>query len=59
MSREDLLAKKVEVLRLPEKMRLVGGQQVDRDLQLGRLRAALQQIEILAVTLQPVVAQAR
>jgi len=36
----------------------VGGQQVDRHLQLGRVTAALQQPQIVAVTGQPVVRQA-
>ena len=46
-------AQQVEVLGLAEEVGFVGGQQVDRRLNLRRVRLALQQGEVIAVAAQP------
>ena len=45
------------MLRLPKKVRLVGREQIDRDLQLTRVRTTLQEVKIFAVAVELVIPQ--
>jgi hypothetical protein len=45
------------MLGLTEEIGLIGGQQIDRDLQFGRLRAAFQQPQIVAVAIELIMRQ--
>lgn len=52
------LAQQLEVLGLAEKIGFVGGQQIDRGLDLGAVLPALQQLQILRVVAELMFAQA-
>ena len=57
MRRDHPLLQQLEMSCLAEEMRLVGRQQVDRDLDLSRAVTAAQQLEVVAVGRQPMVAK--
>ena len=59
MRRRNSLPQEVKVLRLSEKMRLVGGEQIDGDLRFTRMQSGLQQAEIFSVVGELVMPQSR